>query len=187
MRGNGEFEYYTPRQYVEAARHVLGGIDLDPASCEQAQRIVRAKNFYTIETNGLDKPWAGRVWLNAPFSRGLVTDFVNKLLDEIDAGRVTAAVMLTNNCTDTGWFDAAMRVATSICFTHGRIEFDVPTGRPANAVPQGQSFFYFGNDPSKFEETFCEFGGCWRPSRLYADRRADIRHEENLMMLGEPA
>lgn len=35
-------EYYTPAPIVEAAREVLGGIDLDPASCDMAQETVRA-------------------------------------------------------------------------------------------------------------------------------------------------
>ena len=60
-------EHYTPAKYVEAARKVLGGIDLDPASCETANETVCAARFYDIVENGLGKrPWGGRVFCNPP-------------------------------------------------------------------------------------------------------------------------
>jgi hypothetical protein len=59
-------EHYTPAHVVEAARRVLGAIDLDPASCLEAQQTVRADSFFTAGVNGLFQPWRGRVFLNPP-------------------------------------------------------------------------------------------------------------------------
>lgn len=59
-------EHYTPGHVVEAARATLGEIDLDPASCEAANRVVQAKRYFTKNDNGFIQPWSGRVFLNPP-------------------------------------------------------------------------------------------------------------------------
>lgn len=70
-------EWYTPSAFVEAARDVMGAIDLDPASHEEANRTVQAARYFTAEDDGLTQPWNGRVFLNPP--GGLVSEFWNKL------------------------------------------------------------------------------------------------------------
>lgn len=101
----GNDEWYTSAEYVEAARRVLGGIDLDPASNARAQEIVRARRHFTEKDNGLEQEWSGRVFLNPPYSRGNVQAFCEKLLREYKAGNVSAAVLLVNAYSaDTKWF-----------------------------------------------------------------------------------
>jgi len=53
-------EWYTPAGVIEAAREVLGGIDLDPASSETANRTVGAPRYFTEEDDGLARDWHGR-------------------------------------------------------------------------------------------------------------------------------
>jgi hypothetical protein len=62
-------EHYTPARYIESARKVLETIDLDPASCEEANKTVCALKFYDAQSNGLKNQWRGRVWLNLTASR----------------------------------------------------------------------------------------------------------------------
>jgi hypothetical protein len=152
--GTGEFERYTPAHYVEAVREVLERIDLDPASCRQAQQTVKAKTFFALADDGLQHEWRGCVFLNAPYNRELLPRFVNKLVAEIKAGNIAQAILLTNNCTDTDWFDTALRICSSICFTHGRIQFIRPNNEDAGMPTQGQAFMYFGTQPERFEEVF---------------------------------
>jgi hypothetical protein len=59
-------EHFTPPAVVEAARRVLGGIDLDPASCAEANATVGAFQFFASPADGLLKRWSGRVFLNPP-------------------------------------------------------------------------------------------------------------------------
>jgi len=87
----GHFEWYTPQEYVDLARNVMGGIDLDPATHEIPQRRIKAEKYFTEKDDGLTKEWHGRVWLNPPYAATLIYRFVDKLLAEIKAGRVTQA------------------------------------------------------------------------------------------------
>jgi DNA polymerase-1 len=156
---SGNVEWYTPPEILEAARAVLGGIDLDPASCEIAQRTVKAARYYTVADDGLAQDWHGRVWLNTPYAAGLVGRFVEKLLAHVEAGDVTAAILLTNNATDTRWFQAASRAAAAACFPSGRIRFAGPEG-PRRTPLQGQAILYFGPTPRAFVARFGGFGRC---------------------------
>lgn len=155
--GTGEFERYTPPEYITAARKALGVIDLDPASNKIAQRTVKAKKFFTVKDDGLKQQWNGRVFLNPPYHRDLAPEFIQKLVDEIKAGRVKEAILLTNNSTDTDWFCVAQDACQAICFTHGRIKFTQPNG--VEVLPtQGQAFFYFGKNIKRFAEAFSGIG-----------------------------
>lgn len=59
-------EHYTPSEIVEAARSLMGGIDLDPASCYAANETVKAGMIFDVADDGLSKPWHGRLFLNPP-------------------------------------------------------------------------------------------------------------------------
>jgi phage N-6-adenine-methyltransferase len=161
-QGTGENEWYTPGEYLAMAREVLGEIDLDPASSDEAQGIIEAAHYFTKADDGLAQEWHGRVWLNPPYAQPLIADFVAKLVAERLAGLVTAAIMLTHNYTDTAWFHEAAGCADAICFTRGRVKFYEPDGEIA-APTQGQAFFYFGRRIGAFVERFRSIGFVVRP------------------------
>ena len=156
---SGDNEWYTPGIYIDAARRVLGEIDLDPASNPIAQRVVGATNYYTKEDDGLSKNWNGRVWMNPPYAAGLVDGFIAKLCQHVEDGDVTDAIILVNNATETRWFQQAMRTASALCFPQSRIRFLAPDGE-LGAPLQGQAFLYFGSDVSSFSDVFGAFGPC---------------------------
>jgi phage N-6-adenine-methyltransferase len=155
--GTSDDEWFTPSKYVEIARSVLGEFDLDPASHDEAQKVVRARRYFTKADEGLAHEWHGRVWLNP--LQSLIAKFVDKLVEERIAGRVSAAIMLTHNYTDTRWFRTALSVADAIGFTLGRIKFYQPDGTVGEQPEQGQAFFYFGDETARFAEAFKDVCG----------------------------
>jgi hypothetical protein len=156
-RGTGEEEWHTPQDYVDAARAVLGAIDVDPASSEQAQQTVRAARYFTKESDGLAQDWTGRVWLNPPHAPPLIADFSDKLVAQVVCGNVIAAITLTHNDTDAAWFQKLALYAKAICFTRGRVCFVSPDGTLAEPK-QGQAFFYFGDEIATFVDVFKDIG-----------------------------
>lgn len=155
---SGNNEWYTPALYVEAARKVLGAIDLDPASCAAANEVVKAASYYDIDSDGLKQPWAGRIWLNPPYAGDLIGRFIDKLFKHVEADEVTLAIVLVNNATETAWFQDLAGIASSICFPKGRIRYWHPD-RPDSLSPlQGQAIAYVGRNPYLFRTVFAEFG-----------------------------
>jgi phage N-6-adenine-methyltransferase len=156
-RFTGDQEWYTPARYIDAVRDVLGTIDLDPASSPEAQQTVRATRFYTAEDHGLTQAWQGRVFMNPPYAQPLIEQFITRLIAEVHAGHVTEAILLTHNYSDTAWFHQAEAAAQRLCFTKGRIRFRRADG-VRDSPTNGQVFFYFGADPSRFVEVFSALG-----------------------------
>ncbi len=159
LGGSKDDEYFTPAKYVEAVRDVLGVIDLDPASCLEAQATVKATRYFTKEEDGLAQQWHGRLFLNPPYSRALLKPFVRKLIHEYRSGRVSEAILLGFSNTSTVLFQEAAAVASAICFTNTNISFVHKTKGQMGRSAIGQAFLYFSRgDNDRFVERFSQLG-----------------------------
>lgn len=130
------FEDYTAPRIVEPARAVLGRIDLDPASCELANSVVKAEFFWTLDDPdplAKDCEWGDgstRVFLNPPGGKctpegvplerdhegkqngpgeSYASHWWEKLLIEYDAGRVHSAIFV---CFSLNIFQNAQELGT---------------------------------------------------------------------------
>ena len=154
---SGNNEWYTPSPFIEAARAVMGGIDLDPASSEIANRTVRATQIFTEQDDGLAQDWpVCRIWMNPPYAQPLMSQFAERISREVERG--SEAVILTNNATETGWFQRMGDVCSAICFPKTRIRFIDTQGNPSGAPLQGQAIIYCGPNADVFHESFSGFG-----------------------------
>ena len=116
---SGNNEWYTPADIIAAARNVLGTIDLDPASGEIANETVKATKIFTADDDGLAHDWEGNIWLNPPYSTGLIEKFADKLIHS----DYHQAIVLVNNATDTAWFAQLAEHAAAVVFPKGRVKF----------------------------------------------------------------
>lgn len=155
---SGNNEWYTPAEFIEAAKLVMGGIDLDPASSEIANKVVKADHYLTAEQDGLKFDWSGRVWMNPPYSSELIGKFAEKLVTHFELGDIDEAIVLVNNATETAWFQRMLESIKAICFVKKRVRFIDMQGNPSGAPLQGQAILYFGNNINGFADVFGQFG-----------------------------
>lgn len=159
LQSSDSNEWYTPGQYTDAARELMGAIDLDPASNIQANTIVQARTFYSIEDDGFTKPWHGRVFLNPPYGfqdgKSNQERWSQRLLTQYVDGITTEAVLLVNANTEAKWFHPLYDYL--ICLTDHRIRF-YNTQDEASQPTQGNAFVYLGNQRARFIEIFSRFG-----------------------------
>ncbi len=160
-------EWYTPSEIVEAARKVMGGIDLDPASCAAANETVKAARFFSIHEDGLLQDWDGRVFLNPPGgkdrNRSVAALWWMKLTEMYMAKTVSQFVFIgftleilrtTQDGHKYGWLPP-LHKRFELCFPRERIAFGgMKSPTHANVIVYG------GPNKDAFVNEFSRFGLC---------------------------
>lgn len=120
-------EWFTPEPILVFARWLMGSIDLDPASCAEANERVKADVYYGLDNqkDGLKESWnATNVFCNPPYGRGQQNAFVQKMLQEFALNHFERGLLLVNASTSEKWFQPLFDYP--ICFLTGRLQFVVP-------------------------------------------------------------
>ena len=153
---SGKTEYYTDPIIVASARAVLGEIDLDPASSPIANKVVKARRFFAAKDDGLKQNWAGRVWMNHPFSKEQNRSWIKKLVDSYKRGEVTEAICICYASTSEGWFQPLLEFPQ--CFPPKRTNYFLPDGTRKDGVTKGSVITYLGGNLEGFKTYFQAHG-----------------------------
>lgn len=158
---NKSDEYQTPRKYVEAARLVMGTIDLDPASSAINSKRLQISSHYTKENSAFESKWFGNVWLNPPYSKPNLTKFTNQVINSyVVRSEIDQLIYLIPSSTSEKWYQSCLKYASAICLPDHRIDF-LLNGVYQTAPRMSNTFFYFGKYSvlqMKFCEIFKQFG-----------------------------
>lgn len=121
-------EWLTPPRLLEA----LGPFDLDP--CSPVERPwPTAAAHYTVEDDGLSRPWEGRVWLNPPYGPR-TGRWMRRMAEHGDGIALIFARTETEMFYKYAWLKAA-----AMLFLRGRLHFYSARGERAKGNAGGPS------------------------------------------------
>ena len=100
--------------------------------------------MYNKNHDGLSKNWIGRVWLNPPYSRPLIEQFIKKMADHNDG-----IALLFNRCDSKMFQDIIFKKATAMKFLKNRIKFIKPDGTIGGQPGCGSILIAFGYENAK--------------------------------------
>lgn len=141
-------EHYTPAIVVEPARRLLGGFDLDPASCPEANERVKANRIFTIDDDGLSQPWSGSVFLNPP--GGKVKRVGNRWV-AVAKGPGKSSMQIWWNYLARQWQSGAVERAFFVAFTLEILRTSQSCALPVQAFPRcypSERLAFRGDDPT---------------------------------------
>lgn len=188
-------EHYTPSAIVEAARELMGGIDFDPFSCSEANRVVKARALCSLE-NGLDGftcTWSlegepTRCFVNPPggkldrktlkpvtgpgFSSAAVA--WAKLIHEWKNGNVVQAVFVGFNLeilrTSQGWQEQGIPGCGEfpICFPEDRLCFWNEDKSEAKSAPTCANVIVYVPQTTEPGKPELDWNKCLEFERLFS-------------------
>jgi len=143
-------EWYTPPYIFDA---LACWFDLDPASPGgNVVPWVPADRRYTCE--GLQREWSGYVWLNPPYGRKILTQWVQKFINHGNG------ILLVPERTSTRWWQLLSNHADLILCVNKKIPFVTPTGKTKGAHAIGSTLVAIGKKASPRWKARAIWAGC---------------------------
>lgn len=165
---DGNNEWFTPAIWMDRVRAVLGSIDLDPASCAQANTTVQATRYFSLNDNGLQQDWsfARTIFLNPPYLKvrhnvSSLGMWIRKFFQEYQKpeSRIEQAIILSTSDPDERWYEPLWPYLS--CFTVPRVIFERP-GKKPERQSFGTAFTYIGSNEARFIEVFRQCGPIYK-------------------------
>ena len=156
-------DWGTPKFYVDAAREVLGRIDLDP--CSSRHSIVDAEVEYMPPTDGLAESWDyATIYVNPPYGMngrygGRIADWLARCAaaHEDHGAEVVALVPVATNTSH--WKTSVFGRAAAACFLYDtRLKFLVDGRQGGKGAPMSCATVYWGRSAGRFLDVFMGYG-----------------------------
>ena len=138
--------HLTPKWIIDA----LGPFDLDPCAATVRPWDCAADNIVEAE-DGLSFEWEGFVWLNPPFNRYVVGEWMRRMAEHNNG------IALLHARTETAWFRVCWRACSAILFMDRRLNFYKPDGTP-NTIAKAGSKYAGSKGNSGAPPVLCAFG-----------------------------
>jgi hypothetical protein len=162
----------TPPEIIEAARRVLGRIDLDPFSSDEWNKTVKAQEFYSEDPfsgeAGFDLKWHGNVFMNPPggkwpkghprAGRSKAGAAWDKLMTEFSARRVKHAIVVVFSLNQLQSCNSMC--SFPLCVPASRLKYRNAAG-DAKSPPHASAIVYVPgtvDERHKFQREFDAFG-----------------------------
>lgn len=130
----------------------MGKFDLDP--CAPVHPLWKTADvMYNKDNDGLRQEWFGRVWLNPPYSKPLMWQFVERLSEHGNG-----IALLFNRCDSNKFQDIIFERATEMKFLRNRIKFFRPDGTRGDSPGCGSILIAFGEENAEVLRT-CDIAG----------------------------
>jgi len=151
-------DWRTPPELFEAIQ-VRWNIEFDlDAACSAENKL--CEHGYTIEEDSLSQDWAGRVWCNPPYGRGL-GKWIEKAYEESRKPHCRSVHMLINARTDTKWWHSYVTKASMVVFLKGRVKFlHGDSGEPMNSSTAPSCIVVFDSESRDYHTMFYHWD--WR-------------------------
>lgn len=115
-------DWDTPNSVVKAVHRVIPEFDLDPSASTTSEIVAKTRYF----SDGLSKPWFGKVWLNPPYAE--LGRWVQKASASIIGGNCSLVIGLIPARTDTAYFQNLVLGVADIIFLPSRLRFGKASG-----------------------------------------------------------
>jgi hypothetical protein len=129
--------WITPQWLLER----LGPFDLDPC-VSTPQPWPTAREMIDLKSDGLLSLWHGFVWLNPPYDRSRIANWLNRMALHNNG----IALLSVRTCTDA-WHRYVWPFASLILFLRGRVTFHKPNGELASMGHFGSPSALIGYGP----------------------------------------
>ena len=164
-------ELTTPSLVLDGLRLTLGDIDLDPCSSEAAQKRIAATDWYSAAQDGLSRTWRGTAYVFPPPER--IDEFAEKLVAELDSGRVRRAALLGPADLRSDWAVHLLEHAAfdALVIERGRQSSDAAGNR--NHAMGRLALFLLGVDSDRLTKVFDTWGVTLPSPRSNANHGAE--------------